>query len=38
MMPLALIGVLIVAGLVGWGVWTITKMLHSRKRLIAIAM
>jgi predicted negative regulator of RcsB-dependent stress response len=25
MMPLALIGVLIVAGLVGWGVWTITK-------------
>jgi predicted negative regulator of RcsB-dependent stress response len=25
MMPLALVGVLIMAGLVGWGVWTIAK-------------
>lgn len=25
MMPLALVGVLIMAGLVGWGVWTVTK-------------
>jgi predicted negative regulator of RcsB-dependent stress response len=25
MMPLALVGVLIMAGLVGWGVWTILK-------------
>jgi predicted negative regulator of RcsB-dependent stress response len=25
MMPLALVGVLIMAGLVGWGVWTIMK-------------
>jgi hypothetical protein len=27
MMPLALIGLVLMAGLVGWGVWTISKSL-----------
>jgi predicted negative regulator of RcsB-dependent stress response len=30
MMPLAIIGVLIMSGLVGWGVWTITKSITFR--------
>jgi len=31
MVALALIGVIIMAGLVGWGVWTITKSISLKK-------
>jgi predicted negative regulator of RcsB-dependent stress response len=31
MMPLALIGVLIMAGLVGWGVWNVVKSITLKK-------